>query len=484
MNFIHLTALALLTASSLLALPEPIACWKADGQAQPEAGAHARTTRAIDIAYRQGVAGKAFSFDGKTSVIEAAFEWKSASPTTTWSVWIRPTESPRQLEILTNGPFANALYIRNGKIAIYNAGRNLEFGKVKWGAWQHVAVVFAPDHVTVYDRGGPSRQAFPLRGAFSQQRLLIGGSELSGLSAYSGLIDHVAIYDRELSPAEIAEIAIRPKESSREEASKPGAKTPEASPAKPPQQWINTKGKAITAEFVRLDGDAVVVKSGGKEHRILFANLAEASIRQAKASAEADPVDASPAPPSQPDTGAAPIPPDKTKQAIPRANPPDSLALDLSVPKPPTPKHWHWPHQGGGSYALGMPSQSKIQSLWGALQITTAQMDRLMALWQETVINACNEDEKQFHPAVAKFALEREAILTPAQKDTRQRIVNYYADLTTRLKAQGLAGEELSLKAAEQARKDLPTLLTPQETDCWHTVEDARQRASAEKPAK
>ena len=302
-NTLTTTALVLLTACDLLALPKPVACWKADGQEQPEAGTHVRTTRAIDIAYRQGVAGKAFYFNGETSLVEAAFAWKSASTTTTWSAWIRPTESPRQLDILSNAPFSNSLYIRNGKIAIYNAGRNLEFGKVKWGAWQHVAVVFAPDHVTVYDREGPSRQEFPQRGKFGQERLLIGGSELSGLSAYTGLIDHVAIYDRELSEAEIAELSIRPNEFVRDNSPTPDAKTPEKSPANLAQEWTNTEGKTITAEFVRLDGDAVLVKSGGKEFRIPFYKLAEVSIRQAKALGTPDLADASPAPiPSAPTT--------------------------------------------------------------------------------------------------------------------------------------------------------------------------------------
>ncbi len=472
---------ALLTASSLFALPAPVACWKADGQAQPEAGGRARTTREIDIAYRQGVTGKAFSFNGENSLIEAALEWKTPSAAMTWSAWIRPSQSDQQLEILSSSPFFNSLYIRNDKITIYNAGRNLEFGRVKWGVWQHVAVVFAADHVTVYDRSGPSRQAFPQRGGITLDGLLIGGSVLSMSSAYSGLIDQVAIFDRELTPAEIAELAIRPKESSREETAKPDPKTPESSPARPPQQWINTEGKAITAEFVRVDGDAVVVKNAGKEFRIPFAKLAEASIQQAQAAAGAD---AAPAPPSQPDTGAAPTQSDDPPQAALPSNKNDSLALNLSVPKPAHPKHWHWPHQSGGSYALGMPSQSKIPDLWGALQITTAQMDQLMRLWQDVVITACNEDEQQFQPAVTQFAIEREALMTPAQQATRQKLVNYYAELTAKLKAQGLAGETLQLKAAEQAKKDLPTLLTPQESAAWHAVETARKRTPAQEAAK
>jgi pimeloyl-ACP methyl ester carboxylesterase len=207
------------------------------------------------------------------------------------------------MEIISNDPFAQSLYIRNGRIAIYNAGRNLEFGQVKWGVWQHVAVVFAADHVTVYDRGGPSRQAFPLRGAFTQHRLLIGGSVLGMASAYAGLIDQVTIYDRELTQAEITELAIRPKQSGRDETTKPNPKTPERSQAKSAQEWTNTEGKTITAEFVRLDGDAVVVKAGGKEFRIPFAKLAEASVRRAKALAAPEQADTPPVPvPAAPTT--------------------------------------------------------------------------------------------------------------------------------------------------------------------------------------
>jgi pimeloyl-ACP methyl ester carboxylesterase len=169
--------------------------------------------------------------------------------------------------------------------------------------WQHVAVVFAADHVTVYDRGGPSRQAFPLRGAFTQHRLLIGGSVLGMASAYAGLIDQVTIYDRELTQAEITELAIRPKQSGRDEPTNPNATMPVRSPAKSAQEWTNTEGKTITAEFVRVDGDAVVVRNGGREFRIPFAKLAEASVRSAKALAAPEHLDAPPVPiPAAPTT--------------------------------------------------------------------------------------------------------------------------------------------------------------------------------------
>jgi pimeloyl-ACP methyl ester carboxylesterase len=78
---------------------------------------------------------------------------------------------------------------------------------------------------------------------------------------------------------------------------------PVRSPAKSAQEWTNTEGKTITAEFVRVDGDAVVVKNGGKEFRIPFTKLSEASIRRAKALAAPEQADTPPAPiPSAPTT--------------------------------------------------------------------------------------------------------------------------------------------------------------------------------------
>jgi len=278
-------AVALLTSISLYALPEPIARWNADGDVQPEPGGKARTVSSEDIAYKTGVAGKAFSFNGHSSVIEAELVAKSPEITTmTWSVWIRPTESAGEHIILSADPFSHAITVSNGQLSIYCGGRHRPIAPIKTGVWQHVAVVFAPDHAIVYHRGGTT--TIPLRtadAALYQKSLFIGG--WSGNSSYySGLIDEVAIYDRELSQEEIAEIA-----NGRNGAKHPGATKPvEKSPARQPQVWTNADGKTITARFVRLDADQVVLKIDNKEFAIPLEKLADASIQQAKELATAD----------------------------------------------------------------------------------------------------------------------------------------------------------------------------------------------------
>ena len=153
-----------------------------------------------------------------------------------------------------------------------------------------MAVVFAPDHAIVYHRGGTA--TIPFRAAqfeLVQKSLFIGGCVMNS-SYYSGLLDEIAIYDRELTQAEVAEIA-----NGRNGAKHPGATEPaEKSPAKQPQVWTNVEGKAITALFVRVDGEQVVLKMDNKEFTIPFAKLADASIRKAKELAAADRIPAAP----------------------------------------------------------------------------------------------------------------------------------------------------------------------------------------------
>ena len=273
----------LLTSISLYALPESIARWNADGDVQPEPGGKARTVNSEDIAYKQGVAGKAFSFNGKSSVIEAELVAKSPGFTTmTWSVWLRPNESAGDHTILSDG-YSNEIAIINGQLTIFYGGHNKRVAPVKWGAWQHVAVVYGPDHVIVYHRGGTA--TIPLRAeepSLLQKALFIGRWRADS-RYYSGLIDEVSIYDRELTEDEITELSTRPNGAKRDETTKPTAQPPGKSTAKSAPEWINTEGKAIAADFVRIDGNQVVLKIEKKEITIPFAKLAKASIEQAKA---------------------------------------------------------------------------------------------------------------------------------------------------------------------------------------------------------
>jgi hypothetical protein len=58
---------------------------------------------------------------------------------------------------------------------------------------------------------------------------------------------------------------------------KPAPKAPEPAP----ESWISSDGKAITAVFVSLEGEIVVLKMNGKPYRVPLAKLSEASRLQA-----------------------------------------------------------------------------------------------------------------------------------------------------------------------------------------------------------
>ena len=155
-HLLTITAVALLTSVNLLAMPSPIARWNADGNVQPEPGGKASTINSVDIAYKQGIAAKAFSFNGKTSELEAELVPNSLKlPAMTWSVWIRPTK-PTGYQ--SNQTILNATYytltIEGGQLVISANGRTIKSADpVRWDTWQHVAVVFATDHATIYHRG-------------------------------------------------------------------------------------------------------------------------------------------------------------------------------------------------------------------------------------------------------------------------------------------------------------------------------------------
>lgn len=63
----------------------------------------------------------------------------------------------------------------------------------------------------------------------------------------------------------------------KKETEKPGAPAPAAAPEK----WTSTDGKVITAVFVAVEGEVVVLKMNGKPYRVPLEKLSEASRKQA-----------------------------------------------------------------------------------------------------------------------------------------------------------------------------------------------------------
>lgn len=77
----------------------------------------------------------------------------------------------------------------------------------------------------------------------------------------------------------------------KKSATKPSALTPKKDPDKPAapdhapaavaESWTSADGKVITATFVAVEGETVVLKMNGKPYRVPLAKLSEASRKQA-----------------------------------------------------------------------------------------------------------------------------------------------------------------------------------------------------------
>jgi hypothetical protein len=71
----------------------------------------------------------------------------------------------------------------------------------------------------------------------------------------------------------------------KQAAVKPSGLAPKTAPDKPaeapPEKWTSADGKVITATFVAVEGEVVVLKMNGKPYRVPFEKLSEASRKQA-----------------------------------------------------------------------------------------------------------------------------------------------------------------------------------------------------------
>ena len=193
--------------------PEPIAAWQGEGNTSPEPGGSARTGVSFRVSHEPGVAGQAFSFDGKGGYIETDLDvMPSAYPSMTWSVWIRPDKLDGRRQILTgdDGGYDRSFLIEDGNPAVLTGRACVRFADqpIKAGEWRHFAVVFTRDRISVFSGRRESRlerDALLSDNQFSTRKLTIGGNP-THREYFAGGIDDVRIYGRALTAGEIEAI--------------------------------------------------------------------------------------------------------------------------------------------------------------------------------------------------------------------------------------------------------------------------------------
>jgi glucose/arabinose dehydrogenase/PKD repeat protein len=162
-----------------------------------------------------GRAGKAVSLDGTASLVTVRdAPGLSLAPGMTVEAWVRPSTRTGDRVVLSRqraGAEAYALYVARsggapgGTAVLDGAGQSVPGSVVlPLDTWSHLALTYDGSTLRLYVNAGligstPATGQLPTSGG----NLEIGGSTLSG-ARFGGLLDEVRVYDRALSPAEIA----------------------------------------------------------------------------------------------------------------------------------------------------------------------------------------------------------------------------------------------------------------------------------------
>ncbi|MBI4661362.1 MAG: carbohydrate-binding protein, partial [Verrucomicrobia bacterium] len=181
------------------------AWWTGDGNPRDRQGNHPGTLK-NGASYTVGKVGEAFIFDGGDDYVDTALDVQpSAMPSTTWEAWVFPTRPGPRQQILScdDGGYDRSVLIEDRGFGVFTGAGGWVPVTISPSQWQHIAVVYTPTNIEFYKNGVRfSFGAAPV-GQSTGNKLQIGRNPGFG-EYFMGRIDEVAVYDRALSPTEIA----------------------------------------------------------------------------------------------------------------------------------------------------------------------------------------------------------------------------------------------------------------------------------------
>jgi hypothetical protein len=211
------------TLQAYQSVPAPagmLGWWKAEGNALDSAGTNNGVLQG-GAGYAAGKVGQAFSLDGSTGCVQIPDAPALRPASLTVEAWVLPDSTSGQRTIFAkpvgSGPtYSYALWLNSGILngQVCNAtGCTPLFAPASLtaGTWHHVAYTVddtAGQHVLFVDGVQVAWAATTVSAGYDTQPLLLGRGTDNTQSAYfvQGLIDEASIYNRALTPAEIASI--------------------------------------------------------------------------------------------------------------------------------------------------------------------------------------------------------------------------------------------------------------------------------------
>ena len=204
------------------AQPRPglISWWRGEGNASDAMGVHPGTPLG-GLAYTAGQVGQAFSLNGQNAAV-ALGDWFTLQQFTL-SLWVKPGETQMQhADLLDNNHSSYRSWVLQSAnesdatrsywlwhIGEPSGGWQIRFWLTR-GAWQHWVVTLGTDRVQSLYLDGKLAGSFTNTGP-----LTYDGTQYFNLDKnrvfgryFKGLVDELMLFDRPLSPAEVASVYV------------------------------------------------------------------------------------------------------------------------------------------------------------------------------------------------------------------------------------------------------------------------------------
>jgi len=171
-------------------------------------GYHGSTYNVTLIADRFNQADQAYAFNGTSSYITTTLDVQpKAMPTTTWSFWFNSSGTYARQHIIgdDDGNFDRTITLENDlSLGVFNGSSNVWTPvMINKDKWYHCVITYTPNNMFLYVNNVKYTAGYAPEGGYTLRMLTFGSYIQSNQYYFSGKIDDIRIYNRELTEEEV-----------------------------------------------------------------------------------------------------------------------------------------------------------------------------------------------------------------------------------------------------------------------------------------
>ena len=207
-----LTASAALGDTCGAAPSDLVGCWPGDGDANDLAGA-SHGVLLNGTTFAPGQVGQAFSFDGDDDFVSIPDSADLKPPSITVAAWINISQSGQSIAVNKYGGSYNGWILYNNEFDLHRTGGVVvgaqDPSPTPLNTWFHLVGTFDGLTLRLYRDGVEVKsRSWPAGGGYTPTStpMRIGRPSWFAGPSFPGLVDEVQLYDRALSPSEVAQV--------------------------------------------------------------------------------------------------------------------------------------------------------------------------------------------------------------------------------------------------------------------------------------